>query len=179
MNKALLFLSLGLVLALALRSQSLAELNAKYPVVTSYEVRSGILMTPKYSAEGQVCQMSIERQRGTRSGIMFDSFISDKLVKQIVDELAPRSERGEPRFGREDVVGIVTTGGMTRNMHEYENIDFDVMDGPNRERVVVISWKSEVQRRTRASPTSAVPALINGQCLVNAVTVKVDFRSFR
>jgi hypothetical protein len=64
------------------------------------------------------------------------------LVKQIVDELAPRSERGEPRFGREDVVGIVTTGGMTRNMHEYENIDFDVMDGPNRERVVVISWKN-------------------------------------
>src|SRR5271170_4670381 len=28
--------------------------------------------------------------------------------------------------------------------------------------------ESEVQRRTRTSPTSAVPALINGQCLINA-----------
>jgi hypothetical protein len=142
MNRALLLLSLGLVLALTLRSQSLAELNAKYPVVTSYEVRPGILMTPKYSTDGQVCQMSIERQRGTRSGVMFDSFMSDKLVKEIVDELAPRSERGEPRLGREDVFGVVRTGGMTTNMHGYENIDFDVMDGPNRERVVVISWNN-------------------------------------
>ena len=117
MNKASLVLSLGLVLALALKSQSVADLNAKYPVVTSYEVRPGILMTPKYSADGQVCQMSIERQRGTRSGVMLYSFMSDKLVKEIVDELAPRSERGEPRLGREDGAAIVTSGGMTTAAH--------------------------------------------------------------
>jgi hypothetical protein len=92
-------------------------------VVTSYEVRPGNLMTPKYSADGQVCQMSIERQRRRRRGVMFDSFMSDKLVKEIVDELAPRSERCEPRLGREDVFGVVRTGGMTTNMHGYENID--------------------------------------------------------
>ena len=142
MNKALLFLSLGLVLALALRSQSVADLNAKYPVVTSYEVRPGILMTPKYSADGQVCQMSIERQRGTRSGVMLDSFMSDKLVKEILDELAPRSERGKPRLGREGDAAIVTTGGMTTSGHAYENIDFEVVDGPNRERVVLIAWNN-------------------------------------
>jgi hypothetical protein len=92
-------------------------------VVTSYEVRPGNLMTPKYSADGQVCQMSIERQRRRRRGVMFDSFMSDKLVKEIVDELAPRSERCGPRLGREDVFGVVRTGGMTTNMHGYENID--------------------------------------------------------
>jgi hypothetical protein len=94
MIKALVIISLAL--ALACRPQTVTDVSAKYPVVTSYEVRPGILMTPRYTTDGQVCQMSIERQRGTRSGVTLDSFMSDNLVKEIVDELAPLSERGKP-----------------------------------------------------------------------------------
>jgi hypothetical protein len=142
MNKALLVLSIVLAFALASQPQSVADLNAKYPVVTSYEVRPGILMTPRYTADGQVCQMSIERQRGTRSGVSLDSFMSDELVKEIVDELAPRSERGKtiPAGGSDDSAAVVVTGRMMQRMYGYENISFNVLDGPNRERVVVISW---------------------------------------
>jgi hypothetical protein len=95
MNKALLFHSLGLVLALALRSQSVADLNAKYLVVTSYEVRPGILMFPRYTDDGQVCEMSVARQDTTRSGLYLDSRISNKLANDIANELVPPAARGE------------------------------------------------------------------------------------
>ena len=103
-------------------------------------------MTPRYTADSQVCQMSIERQRGTRSGVMLDSFMSDKLVEEIVDELAPRSDRGKPS----PYVGLMLkTGGVTEMVNGYEDISYDVLDGPGRERVVVISW---VHRTCKEEP---------------------------
>jgi hypothetical protein len=144
-NKTLLILSLGLAFALACRLQTVDDLSAKYPVVTSYEVRPGILMTPRYTADGQVCQMSIERQRATRSGVMLDSFMSDRLVEEIVDELAPLSERGKPaRIGLE-----LKTGAVTQTLNAYDDISYDVLDGPGRERAVVISW---VHRTCKEEP---------------------------
>jgi hypothetical protein len=109
---------IGLVIA-GSQSQSSTELSTKYPVITSYEVRPGILMTPKYSADGQVCQMSIERQRATRSGVMMDSFMSAELVKTIVDELVPHSERGPARGGS---AAIISTGVTTQSVHTYEKL---------------------------------------------------------
>ena len=141
MNKVSLILLIGL--GIAMGSQSATDLSTKYPVVTSYEIRLGILMTPKYSADGQVCQMSIERQRSTKSGVMMDSFLSDKLVKEIVDELVPLSERGKPALGgSEDNATIVTVGGTTEFIHAYEKIRYSVFYGPNRESVVLLVWEN-------------------------------------
>ena len=70
MNKVSLLPLVGLFIAIGSQSQLSIELSAKYPVVTSYEVRPGILMTPKYSDDGQVCEMSFGRQRAIKSGVM-------------------------------------------------------------------------------------------------------------
>jgi hypothetical protein len=140
-NKMWLIALAGLVIA-GSQSQSSTELSTKYPVITSYEVRPGILMTPEYSADGQVCRMSIERQRATRSGIMMDSFMSAKLVKTIVDELVPQSERGPALGGSEDNAAILTVGVLTQSVHTYEKISYNVLSGPNRESVVVIKWQN-------------------------------------
>jgi hypothetical protein len=146
MNKTLVVISLGLALALVRGPQTFTDLSAKYPVVTSYEVRPGVLMAPRCTADGQVCQMSIDRQRGTRSGVMLDSFMSDELVEKIVDELAPRSDRGKPS----PHIGLMLkTGGTTEKLNGYEDINYDVLDGPGRERVVVISW---VHRTCKEEP---------------------------
>jgi hypothetical protein len=148
MNKVSLIPLIGLAIA-GSQLQSSTELSTRYPVITSYEVRPGILMTPKYSADGQMCQMSIERQRATRSGIMMDSFISAELVKTIVDELVPHSERGPALHGSEDVVAVITTGLLNQSVHSYEKISYNVLSGPNRESVVVIKWKN---RKCEADP---------------------------
>ena len=97
---------IGLVIAVASQPQSSVELSAKYPVITSYEVRPGIVMTPKYTDDGKICEMSFERLRATKSGVMMDSYMSENLVREIVDELAPDLERGSAARGD----GMATTG---------------------------------------------------------------------
>src|SRR2546426_4341056 len=74
--------------------QTSADLNAKYRQVTSYEVRPGIVMTPKYAADGQVCEMVLEKRQKTATGVNFGVSISEKEVKELVDELVPEAERG-------------------------------------------------------------------------------------
>jgi hypothetical protein len=38
------------------------DLSTKDPIVSSYEVRPGILATPRYTAEDQVCELWIQKQ---------------------------------------------------------------------------------------------------------------------
>lgn len=150
MNKALSILIVFFA-ALLSHPQSASNLGNRYPTVTSYEVRPGILMTPRYTADSQVCQMSIERQRATRSGVMLDSFMSDKLVKEIADELAPRAERGNPSPGPEGRAIVLAIGVVTTTTYLYQNTNIEVLDGTGRERVVVISWKD---RKCKEEPDS-------------------------
>ena len=77
---------------------------------------------------------------------MLDSFMSDELVEEIVDELAPRSERGKPS---QHIGLMLKTGVTTETLNGYEDISYDVLDGPGRERVVVISW---VHRKCTEEP---------------------------
>jgi hypothetical protein len=37
------------------------EKFAKYKAVEAYEIRPGILMMPRYSADGQVCEIGLEK----------------------------------------------------------------------------------------------------------------------
>jgi hypothetical protein len=146
MNKAAFIIFLAFGFAAPSAPQSAADLSARYSVVTSYEIRPGILMTPRYTAVGQVCEMSIQRQIiAAKSGIYLDASISDELIKEIVDELAPPTERGksldDPEFSR-----LALYSGVSKsNFYSYENVDVDVATrsdtrfGPL---VILITWKN-------------------------------------
>jgi hypothetical protein len=62
MEKASVVIFLALCIAATALGQTSADLTSKYRQVISYEVRPGVLVTPKYTAEGQVCEMVIERR---------------------------------------------------------------------------------------------------------------------
>lgn len=146
MNRAVFVLFLVLGFAFSSRPQSAAGLSATYPVVISYEVRPGILMIPRYTADGQVCEMSFARQHMTRSGVCLDSRISDKLANDIVNELAPPAARGEELHEPPHPSGVVVTAGRTDiTLYNYENLEvtFATLSG-ERPGVVaaVISWKN-------------------------------------
>lgn len=95
MKKATLIVVCLLCISGPCDPQTAADLSTKYPTVSSYEVRPGILATPRYTAEGQVCEMWIQKQNATRSGIRLDGYMSDELVKRVLDELVPLSIRGK------------------------------------------------------------------------------------
>jgi hypothetical protein len=150
MNRAACVLFLLLGFAFSSGPQSAGDLSAMYPVVTSYEVRPGILMIPRYTADGQVCEMSFARQHTTRSGVYLDSLISDKLANDIYDELVPPAVRGHELHDAPDPSGTVVTVGSTDiTLYNYENIQitYETLTGQRPGVVaVVISWKNRTCR---------------------------------
>ncbi len=146
MNKAVCLFVLVIGLALSSYAQSAADLKARYPVVTSYEVRPGILATPRYTVDGQVCEMSIQREHFVRGGVYLISYMSDKLIREIVDELVPVSERGEPFDGHDWDGPVIGTGQAEDVIHDYRNVNITVhqsaFDPRLKPLVVVVSWKN-------------------------------------
>jgi len=145
-NKTALVLILLLGFAAPSRSQSDADLSSEYSVVKSFEVRPGILMTPKYTADGQVWEMSFERQHAPKSGAQLDSIISDKSANDIVDQLVPPSVRGKGSNSS----AISTTGFGGTIIYDYENVSvtfFIAADQPRAGTLaVVITWKNRTCR---------------------------------
>ena len=126
---------LVLGIAVATPGQTSADLGAKYRKITSYEVRPGIVMTPRYAQDGQVCEMIVEKRAKTDKDVIFGSSFAEKEWKDAVDELAPPSERGK------DVTGLLNTtvdGGFITADYTYEKV------------------RIRVQGVTRPKPTPAV-----------------------
>jgi hypothetical protein len=143
---SILFLLLGI--AAPCRGQSAADLSAKYPVVAAYEVRPGIMMTPSYASDGQVCEMMLERHTAvtkTKTTMNFGLPLSKELVNEIVDELVPPSERGKELTDFKNWLGTTIEGGFITTDHAYENVVVRVYGitrpEPGGDIVVTITWR--------------------------------------
>lgn len=129
-------------------AQTPNDLAAKYPVVAVYEVRPGILMTAHYGRDGQVCEAILEKRHYiSAEDIDLSSTISSKLRDELLDELAPPSERGPE--SKWLTSGSYIAGGVSHLERNFENVlvetDGDVSTG---DKVVIIHWK----QRTCAAP---------------------------
>ncbi len=98
---------------------------SKYKTVEAYEIRPGILMMPRYSADGQVCEIGLERRHYSPEVIRLDSTLSRKEIDEIVDELAPASERGPKEGGLLGDPALIAGGSLTTS-ETYENISVEI-----------------------------------------------------
>lgn len=159
MNKTTIVIFLALFVTVPSRAQSVADLRAKFPTVTAYEIRPGVVMTAKYDAVGQVCEMVIERQHVTHTGINFDSFLSKEVVKELIDQLAPPSERGKELTGLENWFGsVIIDGGFITTNYGYENVLVRVYGitrpEPAGDMVVTITWRKRACSGVQQSANS-------------------------
>jgi len=92
MSRLLGFVCLATILLLGAKPQN--EMFAKYKSVEAYEIRPGILAMPRYTEDGQVCEIGVERRSYSPEMIRIEESFSQKEIDQIVDELAPPEERG-------------------------------------------------------------------------------------
>jgi len=117
-------------------------------MVTSYEVRPGVFMTPTVSAQGKVCRMNVERHHFHENVLDSDTVLSDELIQELIDELAPSAQRGKELtgidawFGSEDIIG-----SLTISRKSYENASVEIygntqQDGPSKNLILVIFWKN-------------------------------------
>src|SRR5208337_2172246 len=123
-GKSYLALFLMVLIAVFASGQTSDNLAGKYPAISAYQVRPGILMTAKYAGDGQVCQMVLER-RYTPDQTDADSTIPGKLEDQLIDELAPTTERGSSASGRW-LNNSFVAGGVTHRERDFENVLIEI-----------------------------------------------------
>ena len=126
------------------------ETFAKYQTVEAYEVRPGILMMPSYSADGQVCEIGLEKLHYSSETIRLDSSLSRKEIDQIFDELVPAAERGPS--AKDFARTLITQNGhnLTTNV-DFQNVSIQIYGDASTagkagatvdEVVATLKWKS-------------------------------------
>jgi hypothetical protein len=150
---------IGSVVAVALvflLAQPTRDRFAKYKAIEAYEIRPGILVMPTYSADGQVCEIGLERLHYSPEVIRLDSSLSRKDIDQIFEELVPDYERGpKPENPIEQILGGGISGHAMTSAEQYQNVsiyiygslsggEFDDSKAPATldEVVATVKWKN-------------------------------------
>jgi len=102
------------------------ERFAKYKTIEAYEIRPGILAMPKYTGEGQVCEVGLERLHYSPEKITLYSSLKRKMIDEVTEELVPANERGQKSEDKLDNLITVTGTGMVTNVG-YENIRIQIL----------------------------------------------------
>ena len=99
---------------------------SRYKNIEAYEVRPGILMMPRYTEDGQVCEITLEKHHYSNGTANLGSTIPRETFIELVDELVPRSERGRQtmNFGKEYMSAYGGNGVAT--FAEYENVSIEI-----------------------------------------------------
>ncbi len=82
-------------------------------------------MMPRYAADGQVCEIGLERRHYSPELIRLDAEMPQETLDQVIDELAPPAERGEK--SKEILDGEISDEagpGMT-STSSYEHVSID------------------------------------------------------
>jgi hypothetical protein len=98
----------------------------KYKAVEAYEIRPGILMMPRYSADGQVCEIGLEKLHYSPEIIRVDSSLSRQEIDQIFDELVPSAERGPKPTGIWEKGMSTFSGQVIASDEEYQNVSIRI-----------------------------------------------------
>lgn len=122
----LIFSVLGAALLALSTANAARERFSKYKAVEAYEIRPGVLMIPRYSPDGQVCEIALEKLHYTSKKIRLDSSLSRKEIDQIFDELVPNDERGpQPKEPLKRGMTTFEGQGMVSE-DEYRNVSIRI-----------------------------------------------------
>ena len=127
--------------------------------VEAYEIRPGILIMPKYTGDGQLCQVVIQRDHYTKGIVDLDSTLSREVVSQIFDELAPPAERG-PLTTNKALEGLsLYGGGGVTTYFDYEHVLLDISRPASSPGYVValVTWKDRECQRGAGQQREAAP----------------------
>lgn len=115
----------ALVMALMFSAVCCKQEFARYRSVEAYEVRPGVLLIPRYTPDGEICELGLERLHNSSAAIRLDPGLSRTEISQVFDELVPATERG-PRSN--DAAGALITqgGGSLTTTIGYKNVTVQI-----------------------------------------------------
>lgn len=116
---------------------------SKYVRVEAYEIRPGVLILPKYSGDGELCEAVIEKEHYQDGVVDLDSTLPRKVVAGIFDQVAPPAKRGPFTIDKElEGLSLYGGGGVTTFV-DYKNVSLDMSRATSDAGyiVAVIAWK--------------------------------------
>jgi hypothetical protein len=158
MTKTVLFL--GFIGTVFFAAHPERENLSRLKRVEAYEVRPGIVALPRYAADGQICEVALEKLHHSAGAIRLDPTLTSTEVDQIADQLVPSDERGpKPKGLLEQGIGSLVGNSMMTS-DEYQNISIQtyrpIVGTPTKDKISVgdiaaatIKWK----HRTCTQPT--------------------------
>jgi len=116
---------------------------SQYHRIESYEIRPGILLTPVYASDGELCEVSIERRHYSKVRVDLDAEISREQIDLFFNELAPQQERGKGGLGLPAGTEVADTdGGVRATLIPYEKVSLEMRGKAESQNYVVaiITW---------------------------------------
>jgi hypothetical protein len=146
---------IGVILGTALlllSANSGRDRFGKYKAVEAYEVQPGVLMMPRYSADGQVCEIGLQREQYSAGTLEPRASLSREDIDRVFDKLVPADERG-PKSAEPPLDTLITQSSHTLRIRtDYENvllkIVYEVLPSSNSDdtnvgdNVAIIQWKN-------------------------------------
>lgn len=106
-----------------LGAQPQREMFSKYKSLEVYEVRQTVAAVPRYTADGHVCEVSLQRLLASPDRVNLDPNLSDQEINAMVDDLVPNEERGA-RVGGPGIK-VEVSGNTAVGTVSYANIDVE------------------------------------------------------
>lgn len=129
-----------LVLVATALGQTSADLSARYPQIAAYKVHPDVEMTARFSGDGQVCEMTLEKIAETDSRVILGASFSLEELRTLVDDLVPEDLRG-PNLTKGRFNGSIEGISFTTE-YTYENVLVRAygIRGAAGYQVIIITW---------------------------------------
>ncbi len=98
---------------------------AGYKRVEAYQVRPGVLMMPRYSASGQVCEIGLEPLHYSEGLVRLSPGFSRKVIIQVFQQLVPANESGPKAKGPEGEL-ITRVGEGITTTENFQNVSLQI-----------------------------------------------------
>lgn len=137
------------------------DFESRYPRFESYQIRPGVFATPRYAETGILCAVSIEKRHVQGDTVDLGSTIQHKVALEIIDELAPPSERGKAtmQLAGHDYIDLIN-GSSTVSIAEYENVSVQIHGTSTHATItdsgdlaVILTWKNICSSANRSDRT--------------------------
>jgi hypothetical protein len=118
--------------------------------VDAYEIRPGILVMPRYAADGQVCEIGLQNRLYFPEKVNVDDDLSRDEIEQAFEELVPASERG-PELPGYQAHPMSEVGNAITTNTDYEHVSLEIVGKalPSKRHevveetvVAIIHWKN-------------------------------------
>lgn len=135
---------LAIVLQLSFPADSAQTLRNRYgpPISENFVIRPGVVASASYGASGHVCEIVVSPQR------LWNSTLKPREIEEIVDELAPPSERGKvgtPVF----LDGGCPTNDCAGSISNWEKVSITRWGSSEQLHYVTIRFRDECRAQAR------------------------------